>query len=96
LDGESSTVPCKRGTVFAECLRQEKEIPEGCILTPEFTIATSVLLVAKLEMVNCLIVYFVHKFYCYHFLERTMTAMINKIYLEMLALALWWENLICS
>ncbi len=56
-----------------------------------------IVLIAKLEIGICLIVYFRFKSYCFNFniVDSTMTT-INKIYLQVLVQLLRGENLICS
>lgn len=58
------------------------------------THSRQIVVIARLEMTICLIVYFPHK-YCSHLLDSTMTT-INKIYLKVLAPVQWGANLICS
>jgi len=52
-------------------------------------------IIAKLEITNCLIVYFAFKSYCCDMAHSTKTN-INKIYLQMLVQRLRGANLICS
>jgi hypothetical protein len=54
-----------------------------------------IVMIAKLEIGICLIVYFDFKSYCFNFADSTMTT-INKIYLQVLVQLLRRENLICS